>query len=60
MKKSTSLPPRPEVRSVVLSIKVRPSLAAALEKAAKANARPKASVMEAVLENWLKEEGYLK
>jgi hypothetical protein len=60
MKKSGMLPPRPETRSVTLSMKVKPSLAAALAKAAKANTRSKASVVETVIEQWLKNEGYLK
>jgi hypothetical protein len=60
MKKSMSLPPRPEARTIVLSMKIKPSMAEALVKASKANARSKASIAEAVLEQWLKAEGYLK
>jgi hypothetical protein len=60
MEKPSALPPRPEIRSVTLSLKVKPSLAGALAKAAKANARSKASVVEAVLEQWLKANGFLQ
>jgi hypothetical protein len=60
MKKPSALPPRPETRSVTLSMKVKPSLAGALIKAAKATARSKASVVETVLEQWLKTNGFLK
>jgi hypothetical protein len=58
--KKPPIPPRPEARTVVLSIKVRKSTGAALEKAAKAADRSKASVLEFVLEQWLKENGFLK
>jgi hypothetical protein len=58
--KKLPMPPRPETRSVTLSMKVKPSLAEALAKAAKANERKKATVVEFVLEGWLREHGYLK
>ncbi|HEV7910320.1 MAG TPA: hypothetical protein VGP28_04365 [Methylocella sp.] len=60
MKNPSVLPPRPETRSVTLSMKVKPSIAGALGKAAKANARSKASVVETVLEQWLKANRFLK
>jgi hypothetical protein len=41
-------------------MKVRKSPAEALEKAAKTNSRAKASLVEAVLEQWLRAEGFLK
>jgi hypothetical protein len=58
--KKLALPPAPERRTIVLSMKVKKSTAAALEKAAKAASRSKASVAEAVLEQWLRENGFLK
>jgi hypothetical protein len=58
--KKPALPPPPETRTVVLSMKVKKSTAVALEKAAKAASRSKASVVEFVLEQWLRESGYLK
>jgi predicted transcriptional regulator len=58
--KKPNIPPRPEPRTAVLSIKVKKSTAVALEKAAKAASRSKASVMEFALEQWLRENGFLK
>jgi hypothetical protein len=58
--KKPAIPPRPEPRTVVLSIKIKKSTAVALEKAAKAASRSKASVLEFTLEQWLRENGYLK
>jgi hypothetical protein len=54
------LPPPPETRTAVLSMKIRKSMADALEKAAKANLRSKNAVVETVVEQWLREEGFLK
>ena len=59
MKKPT-LPPLPEPRTITLSVKVRRSMLEALTKAAKANSRSKSGLAEAVLEQWLRGEGYLK
>jgi uncharacterized protein (DUF1778 family) len=60
MKKLPSMPPRPETRSVTLSMKVRPNEKATIHAAAKANERSKATVVEFVLEQWLRANGYLK
>ena len=59
MKKPT-LPPPPEPRTVPLSLKVRKSVAEALAKAAKANSRTKSALGEAIIEHWLRENGFLK
>jgi hypothetical protein len=59
MKKQT-LPPPPETRTVVLSMKIRKSMADALEKAAKANSRSKNALVETVMEQWLRDGGFLK
>ena len=59
MKKLGKLP-AVENRTVVLSIKVRPSLAKALIKAAKDSGRTKARFTEEVLEIYLRELGVLK
>ncbi|WGJ16131.1 hypothetical protein QEV83_07780 [Methylocapsa sp. D3K7] len=59
MKKLSKLPSI-ENRTVVLSIKVRPSLAKALVKAAKDSGRTKARFTEEVLELYLRELGVLK
>jgi hypothetical protein len=59
MKKISRLP-AVEKRTVVLSIKVRPSLAKALIKAAKDSGRTKARFTEDVLELYLCELGALK
>jgi hypothetical protein len=59
MKKS-SLPPLPEPRAITVSIKVKRSTFAALEKAAGAHSRTKSGLAEAVIEQWLKGEGFLK
>jgi hypothetical protein len=59
MKKLSRLPAI-ERRTVVLSMKVRPSLAKALTKAAKDSGRTKARFAEDVLELYLRELGVLK
>jgi hypothetical protein len=59
MKKISKLP-AVERRTVVLSIKVRPSLAKAITKAAKDSRRTKARFTEEVLELYLRESGVLK
>jgi hypothetical protein len=50
----------PAKRTFVLSLKIRESTAEALTTAAKKHDRSKASLAEAVLEQWQREEGFLK
>lgn len=57
---SCNLGPAPNYASPHLTIKIRPSAAAALVKAAKAHARPKSAIAETVIEQWLRAEGFLK
>jgi hypothetical protein len=42
------------------SMRLDPAIKAALEKAAKANRRSSTAQMQAILEVWLKAEGFLK
>jgi hypothetical protein len=58
--KKPSLPPLPETRTVALSIKIKKSTAVALERAVKVTARSKASLVETVVEQWLRDNGFLK
>lgn len=59
MKKKT-IPPPPEPRDTAISLKVKRSTAIAFTKAAKANSRTKSALAEVLIEQWLRDEGYLK
>ena len=48
-----------ERRSSPLGLRITPSLKSALETAAKDDRRSVASMAEMILENWLREQGYL-
>jgi hypothetical protein len=48
-----------ETRSAPLGLRVLPSVKKALEKAANADNRPVASLVEKIVTEWLREEGYL-
>jgi hypothetical protein len=59
MAKKTALP-QVESRTVTLSVKIPERGAKAIERAAKDNGRTRSSLVWAVTEIWLKENGYLK
>ena len=46
--------------SVIVNTRFQPTENAALEKAAKDDARPKSSLIHKIVADWLKERGYLK
>lgn len=48
-----------ERRTAPIGLRVFPSMKAALEKAAKEDHRPMASLAEKILTEWLRERGYL-
>jgi hypothetical protein len=52
--------PKVESRSVTISVKIPERGAKAIEQAAKDNGRTRSSLVWAVTELWLKEQGYLK
>ena len=58
MKKA--LPPKPEPKTITVTIKVRASTHKALIVAAKENDRSKSELVGELVEIWLKEHGYLK
>ncbi|MFZ0494984.1 MAG: hypothetical protein WBE80_15140 [Methylocella sp.] len=60
MKKSINLPPPPEPRTVPVSLKVQKTVNEALAKAAKSNGRTRSAMAQAIIEAWLREEGFLK
>jgi hypothetical protein len=49
-----------ETRTAPLGLRLFPSVKAALEKAAAADQRPVASMIEKILVSWLKANGYIK
>jgi hypothetical protein len=49
-----------ETRTAPLGLRLLPSVKAALDKAASADRRPVASMVEKILVDWLKANGYLK
>ncbi|MCL2715788.1 MAG: hypothetical protein FWD68_14725 [Alphaproteobacteria bacterium] len=50
---------KPEKRDVSIGLKVTRTLKAALDAAASSDHRPVASLVEKVLTEWLRENGYL-
>jgi hypothetical protein len=58
MKKA--LPPKPEPKTITVTIKVRASTNKALMAAAKGNDRSKSELVGELTELWLREHGYLK
>jgi hypothetical protein len=54
------LPEPEETRSVALSLRVRPSVKKALDAAAKRDRRTTSALCEIVLEEWLRENGFMK
>jgi hypothetical protein len=51
--------PAKEIREVT-AVRLKPPVKAALQKAADADARSMTSLVERILVNWLKENGFLK
>ncbi len=51
--------PKKDVK-LVTAIRLKPATKAALKKAAEADGRSMMNLMERVLEDWLKEKGFLK
>lgn len=49
-----------ETRTVSVGLRITPSLKAALDKAAEEDQRPVASMVEKILTDFLKKNGYLK
>lgn len=47
------------VRSAPIGFRIRPETKQALETAAKADRRSMSSLIEIILEDWLREKGYL-
>jgi hypothetical protein len=47
------------IRALTIGIRVEPELKAALERAAKDDRRTVSSLVEGLLEDWLREKGYL-
>jgi hypothetical protein len=60
MKKSLRLPPPPEPKTVAISMKVQKSVNDALARAAKAHGRTRSAMAQAIIEAWLRDEGFLK
>jgi hypothetical protein len=54
------IPGPPEPKTVPISIKVQATVNEALAKAAAKHGRTRSAMAQAVLETWLREEGYLK
>jgi hypothetical protein len=50
---------KPETRTAPLGLRILPSVKAAIEKAAKDDQRPVASMAEKILVEWLRAKGYL-
>jgi hypothetical protein len=53
------IPPLPEPHNKVLAVKMRSSVMAALERAAKHYGRRKSSLVAAVIEQWLEAEKWI-
>ncbi|MGA3342388.1 MAG: hypothetical protein ABSD11_17665 [Methylocella sp.] len=53
-------PPSPELREAPLSIRIKPSVKLALDKAAEADRRSVSAMAEMLLEEILKAKGFLK
>jgi hypothetical protein len=49
-----------ETKSAQVMIRMRPSVRAALERVAKADNRSLSALIETILMQWLRENGYLK
>jgi hypothetical protein len=54
------LPPKPEPKTITVTIKVRASTNKSLVSAAKDNGRSKSELVGDLVEIWLRENGYLK
>lgn len=54
------LPPKPEPKTITVTIKVRESVSKALVTAAKDNGRSKSEFVSDLIEVLLRENGYLK
>ena len=52
--------PKPAEPTIATSIRFAPRIKNAIDKAAKADARSASSLVQKVMEEWLKERGYLK
>jgi hypothetical protein len=54
------LPPKPEPKTITVTIKVRAGTNKALIVAARSNDRSKSELVGEITELWLKENGYLR
>jgi hypothetical protein len=52
--------PKREAKQALLTLRLKPTRKAALQKAATANECTVNALLEAVIDDWLKEQGFLK